>query len=204
MGTQGITSGNRGSAAELQGPNEHAARSACPAEGPAIFTVGHSTLSIEAMIELLRMNHVDLLVDVRTVPRSRHNPQFSREAISESVALAGIEYRHEAALGGFRHPLRDSANGAWRNDSFRGFADYMRTSEFNESLDSLLTATHECRIALMCAEGNPFRCHRSLIADAIAARGLLSCEITSSGRPKAHRLTPFAHIEGGFVTYPVE
>jgi len=156
------------------------------------------------MVELLHANHVDLLVDVRTVPRSRHNPQFSRETIAGSLADADIEYQHEAALGGLRRPRPDSVNAAWRNDSFRGFADYMQTPQFRQALDGLLAATQNRRVALMCAEGNPFRCHRSLIADAIAARGLVACEIASSGRPKAHRVTPFAHISGDTVTYPAE
>ena len=176
----------------------------CPPEGPAIFTIAHSTRSIEALLELLHANRVDLLVDVRTVPRSRHNPQFSREAIAGSLAAASIEYEHAAALGGLRRPRPDSMNGAWRNDSFRGFADYMQTPQFGQALDTVLVAAQNRRVALMCAEGNPFRCHRSLIADAIAARGLVACEITSSGRPKAHRVTPFAHIAGNTVTYPAE
>jgi uncharacterized protein (DUF488 family) len=174
----------------------------CPATGPAIFTIGHSTHPIEEFIRLLATNHVDLLVDVRTVPRSRHNPQFSGPELAATVAASHIEYRHEAALGGLRRPRPDSPNMAWRNESFRGFADHMQTSQFNEALDAVLAEARVRRVAMMCAEGNPFRCHRSLIADAIAARGLTSCEITASGRPKIHRVTAFAHVSGETVTYP--
>lgn len=178
------------------------APSQCPPAGPALFTVGHSTQPIGALVAALQANHVDLLVDVRTVPRSRHNPQFNRDALAVSLPASNIEYRHEPALGGLRRPRPDSINSAWRNLSFRGYADYMQTPEFNEALDALLAEGRDRRLALMCAEGNPFRCHRSLIADAIAARGLASCEITPSGRAKRHRLTPFAHIDGHKVTYP--
>jgi uncharacterized protein (DUF488 family) len=174
----------------------------CPEAGPAIFTIGHSTHPIGAFIDLLAMNHVDLLIDVRTVPRSRYNPQFSRDALAAALSGAGIEYEHVAALGGLRRPRPDSPNSAWRNASFRGFADHMQTPLFNQALDTALVQGSARRIAFMCAEGNPFRCHRSLIADAIAARGLASYEITASGRPKKHRITAFAHLEGQSVTYP--
>lgn len=188
----------------MQGPPtvRSSASDDCPATGPAIFTIGHSTHSIEQFIGLLSMNQIDLLIDVRTVPRSRHNPQFSRDALAAALSSTGIEYEHDAALGGLRRPRPDSLNSAWRNASFRGFADHMQTAHFNESLDAALVQGGVRRIALMCAEGNPFRCHRSLIADAIVARGLTSCEITASGRPKKHRLTAFAHVEGQSVTYP--
>lgn len=176
----------------------------CPAEGPALFTVGHSTRPLEEFVAMLAANRVDLLADVRTVPRSRHNPQFNRDALAVMLPAAGIEYRHVAALGGLRHPRADSLNGAWRNDSFRGYADYMQTPAFDEALAALLADTANRRAALMCAEGNPFRCHRSLIADALAARGRPACEITASGRPKPHRVTPFARITGTKVTYPLE
>jgi uncharacterized protein (DUF488 family) len=176
--------------------------SGCAAEGPAIFTLGYSTRTLTAVIELLKANSVDLLVDVRTVPQSRYNPEFGRDALAVSLPTEGIDYRHEADLGGLRRRRQDSVNGAWRNESFRGFADYMLTPQFSQALSALLVVGRDRRIALMCAEGNPFRCHRSLIADAIAARGLTSCEITSSGRAKAHRVTPFAHSEGQTVTYP--
>ena len=175
---------------------------ACPPVGAALFTVGHSTQPIESLIALLAANDVDLLVDVRTVPRSRHNPQFNRDALVASLPAAKIEYRHEPALGGLRKPRPGSVNAAWRNASFRGYADYMQTPEFNDALDALIGRAQDRRVALMCAEGNPFRCHRTLIADAFAARGLASCEITASGRPKPHQVTAFARVEGHSVTYP--
>lgn len=176
----------------------------CPPEGPALFTVGHSTRPIEDFVEMLRRNHVDLLVDVRTVPKSRHNPQFGTTELARSLPEAGMEYRHDAALGGLRHAKRDSGNGAWRNASFRGYADYMQTEEFEAALQEVIGLGQEHRLALMCAEGNPFRCHRTLLADGLFAHGIQSCEITASGRPKAHRLTPFAKIVGTQVSYPTE
>lgn len=153
---------------------------------------------------MLRANAVDLLVDVRTVPRSRHNPQYSRDALAESLPAAGIGYRHEGALGGLRKAARDSINGAWRNASFRGYADYMQTPEFTAALDEVVALGSKERLALMCAEGNPFRCHRSLIADALLARGIPVCEITASGHAKPHRLTAFAQVDDGHVTYPAQ
>jgi uncharacterized protein (DUF488 family) len=176
----------------------------CPPEGPALFTIGHSTRPIEEFLAMLRANTVDLLIDVRTVPKSRHNPQFTGAELAQSLPAAGIEYHHEPALGGLRHAARESVNGAWRNASFRGYADYMQTPEFETALQSIIALGAEHRLALMCAEGNPFRCHRTLLADALFAHGIASCEITASGRPKPHRLTPFAHIEGTRVTYPSE
>lgn len=176
----------------------------CPAEGPALFTVGHSTRPIEDFIEMLRTNDVDLLIDVRTVPKSRHNPQFGTTELARSLPEAGIEYRHEAALGGLRHAARESVNGAWRNASFRGYADYMQTEAFETALQKIIAVGREHRLALMCAEGNPFRCHRTLIADGLFAHGIVSCEITASGRPKPHRLTAFATVTGTQVTYPAE
>ncbi len=177
---------------------------ACPKEGPAIFTVGHSTRALEAFAAMLRANAIDVLMDVRTVPRSRHNPQYSRDALTESLPGAGIAYQHEGALGGLRKTTRDSINGAWRNASFRGYADYMQTPEFGAALESVIELARRQRVALMCAEGNPFRCHRSLIADALIARHIAVCEITASGHAKPHRLTAFARVEDERVTYPPE
>jgi uncharacterized protein (DUF488 family) len=176
----------------------------CPPEGPAVFTIGHSTRPLEEFAAMLRANAVDLLVDVRTVPKSRHNPQFAGSELAVSLPALGIEYRHEAALGGLRKPSADSPNGAWRNASFRGYADYMQTDAFAAALEDVMALGRERRLALMCAEGNPFRCHRTLLADALFARGVESCEITASGRPKPHRLTPFARVDGATLTYPAE
>ncbi|MGE5594597.1 MAG: DUF488 family protein [Hyphomicrobiales bacterium] len=172
--------------------------------GPAIFTVGHSTRSLDTFIELIRGVGVQELWDTRTIPRSRANPQFARDSLEAALPAAGIAYRHVAALGGLRKPRRDSPNGAWRNDSFRGYADYMQTPEFQAGLDELMRAGRERRVAIMCAEGNPFRCHRSLVADALLARGMPSFEISGIGRAKAHRMTAFAVVHEGRVTYPGE
>jgi uncharacterized protein (DUF488 family) len=166
------------------------------------MTIGHSTRTVAEFIHLLKAHDVRRLVDVRTVPRSRHNPQFNRDALEASLPPEGIAYRYDGALGGLRHPHKDSVNGAWRNDSFRGYADYMQTAEFDLALDGVIDLGSEQRLALMCAEGAPVRCHRSLVADALLARGILSYEISGVGHARPHRMTSFAHVEGGRVTYP--
>ncbi|MCL4402035.1 MAG: DUF488 domain-containing protein [Acidobacteria bacterium] len=152
---------------------------------------------------MLHAHGVETLVDVRTVPRSRHNPQFNREDLSATLAAAGIEYRHMPALGGLRHPRRDSTNLAWRNAGFRGYADYMQTPEFEAALDELVALDAGRRTAIMCAESVPWRCHRSLIADALAARGTLVEHILSAGSRKPHTMTPFAVVQSGRVSYPL-
>jgi uncharacterized protein (DUF488 family) len=167
-----------------------------------ILTVGHSTRPIDEFIALLRAHGVTRLVDVRTVPRSRHNPQFGSEALAASLHDAGIGYTHEAALGGLRKARPDSPNAGWRNLSFRGYADYMQTPAFADALERLTALAARERVAIMCAEAVPWRCHRSLVADALLARGLGACEIASPTRLSPHRLTPFAKVEGTTVTYP--
>jgi uncharacterized protein (DUF488 family) len=167
-----------------------------------IFTIGHSTRSVEEFIALLLAHHVELVVDVRTVPRSRRNPQFSRETLPDSLQAAGIGYEHAAALGGFRRPGRESPNAGWRNTSFRGYADYMQTSTFVAAIETLAERAERQRPAVMCAEAVPWRCHRSLIADALVARGMRVEEITSATRTQPHAMTSFAHVEGTVVTYP--
>lgn len=175
-----------------------------PQDAPAgcVFTVGHSTRPIEEFIGLLQAHRVTQLVDVRTVPRSRHNPQFETQALARSLRKAGIGYALAPGLGGFRRTSVESPNGAWRNLSFRGYADYMLTPEFNESLVAVLELLRSDRVALMCAEAVPWRCHRSLIADALFVRGHVACEISSATRLQPHRLTPFAHVDGDTITYP--
>jgi uncharacterized protein (DUF488 family) len=168
-----------------------------------VFTIGHSTRQLEEFIDLLQDHGVTLVADVRTVPRSRHNPQFNRETLPEGLAAAGIGYRHLAGLGGLRRTRPDSPNTGWRNASFRGFADYMQTAEFTAGLDELLGLAQEGPVAILCAEAVPWRCHRSLIADALFARGIGVEHIISAGPTQSHRLTPFARIEGACVTYPV-
>lgn len=167
-----------------------------------IFTVGHSTRAIEEFIELLRANGVKRLIDIRTIPKSRRNPQFGSEALAASLAAAGINYVHMKALGGLRHPRKDSVNMGWRNESFRGYADYMQTPEFNSALESALRLARRKRTALMCAEAVPWRCHRSLVSDALLARGIDVLEIISNAAPKKHALTSFACVDGDRVTYP--
>jgi uncharacterized protein (DUF488 family) len=167
-----------------------------------VFTIGHSTRTIAEFIRLIKAHGVRRVIDVRTIPRSRHNPQFDRPRLSRSLHNARIHYRHMPGLGGLRHARRDSTNTAWRNASFRGYADYMQTPAFEESLDQCVAlAKQEC-VVLMCAEGVPWRCHRSMIADALLARGIEAREITSAVRTQPHTLTPWALVNGTQVTYP--
>ena len=169
---------------------------------PAIFTIGHSTHPIEEFVHLLQAHGVEQLIDIRTVPRSRTNPQFNRETLPNSLKAAGIGYLHMPALGGLRHPRVDSPNTAWRNASFRGYADYMQTPEFAAALDSLVELGSQTQVAIMCAEAVPWRCHRSLVADALFARGIPVEDIMSAGRRQPHKLTPFAKVEQTRVWYP--
>ncbi len=169
---------------------------------PAIFTIGHSTHPIEEFVYLLQAHGVEQLIDIRTVPRSRTNPQFNRETLPNSLKAAGIGYLHMPALGGLRHPRADSPNTAWRNASFRGYADYMQTPEFAAAIDSLVELGSQTQVAIMCAEAVPWRCHRSLVADALFARGIPVEDIMSAGRRQPHKLTPFAKVEQTRVWYP--
>ena len=166
------------------------------------MTIGHSTRPIEEFIELLRKNGVELLVDVRTIPRSRHNPQFNSDSLPKSLAAAGIAYAHLKDLGGLRKPRPDSTNLGWRNSSFRGYADYMQTPEFEVALKKLLELARKQICAVMCAEAVPWRCHRSLIGDALLARKISVEHIVSGARRQPHALTPFAKIRGTQVAYP--
>lgn len=167
-----------------------------------ILTIGHSTRPIDDFIALLTAHGVRRLLDVRTVPRSRHNPQFNTDALPPVLEAAGIAYEHVKGLGGFRHARADSPNAGWRNLSFRGYADYMQTPEFAAELAALMERAQRERVALMCAEAVPWRCHRSLIADALLVQGVPSAEIVSATRLQAHGLTSFAHVEGGALSYP--
>lgn len=169
-----------------------------------VYTVGHSTRSIEEFLALLRAHGVRLLVDVRTVPRSRHNPQFNQDALRAALRRAQVGYRHMKGLGGLRHPRKDSPNGAWRNASFRGFADYMQTEEFGENVERLIELARQRQAAIMCAEAVPWRCHRSLIADALLARRIRVEELSSLSSTRAHTLTPWARVRGKRVLYPPE
>jgi len=167
-----------------------------------VFTVGHSTRPVEDFLALLGAHGVRLLVDVRTVPRSRHNPQFNQEELRAALREARIGYRHMKGLGGLRHPRKDSPNGAWRNASFRGFADYMQTEEFEENLERLIELAKKRPMAIMCAEAVPWRCHRSLIGDALLVRRIRVEELSSLTSTRAHTMTPWARVRGKRVWYP--
>jgi uncharacterized protein (DUF488 family) len=167
-----------------------------------IFTIGHSTRPIETFIRLLKAHGVRRVIDVRTIPRSRHNPQFARAQLSPSLHRARIHYRYMPGLGGLRKAKPDSRNTGWRNASFRGYADYMEGPLFSASLDRVIALSKRERVVLMCAEGVPWRCHRSLIADALLVRGVDALEIASGVRARAHVLTPWARVTGTHITYP--
>jgi len=168
----------------------------------AVFTVGHSTLPIERFIALLQTYGVKRLVDIRTMPRSRHNPQFNDTSLAESLTARQIEYVHIQALGGLRRAHKDSPNTGWRNEGFRGYADYMQGEEFRDALETLIRMSRQERAAIMCAEAVPWRCHRSLVADALSVRGIPAVEILSESSYRMHKLTPFARVEGTRITYP--
>ena len=167
-----------------------------------LHTIGHSNRSFAELAALLKAHGIELVADIRSVPKSRYNPQFNRDALETALPAAGIGYTYMPALGGLRHPRKDSINLAWRNDSFRGYADYMQTDAFAAALGELLRIAAERRTAIMCAEAVPWRCHRSLVADALAARGLEVRHIMTATAANPHKLTPFARVEGTQVTYP--
>ncbi len=167
-----------------------------------IYTIGHSTRTIEQFIELLKAHDIEELVDVRTIPKSRHNPQFGAEELAASLQRAGIAYTHLAKLGGLRHASKDSVNLGWQNISFRGFADYMATSEFQAGLDELKALAEKKTVAIMCAEAVPWRCHRSLIADALTVQSWQVLHIQSRKTATPHELTSFLKVQDGKLTYP--
>ncbi|HYW44723.1 MAG TPA: DUF488 domain-containing protein [Bryobacteraceae bacterium] len=171
-------------------------------ESGGVLTIGHSNRPLADLLEMLTAHGVELLIDVRTVPRSRHNPQFNRESLPASLAAAGIQYLHMPGLGGLRHARKDSINAGWRNPGFRGFADYMQTPEFAENLAGLERLGQAHVAAIMCAESLPWRCHRSLIADALTVRGIPVRHIMAAGKADLHHLTAFARVEGARITYP--
>lgn len=167
-----------------------------------IFTIGHSTRPIEEFIELLKSHSIKQLVDIRTIPRSRHNPQFGQTELKASLEGVGIGYRYMKELGGLRPDSKSSVNDAWRNKSFRNYADYMQTDEFEEGLETLIKLSENETTVIMCAEAVPWRCHRSLVSDALIVRGVPVCEIIGKDSERAHPLTPFAAVDGTRVTYP--
>ena len=172
--------------------------------GCVVVTIGHSTRTMETFIHLLQVYDAKQVIDVRTVPRSRHNPQFNRDTLPDDLKAAGIGYLHIPGLGGLRRPKPDSINLGWRNASFRGFADYMRTPEFENHLNELATLAQVERIALMCAEALPWRCHRSLISAALEVKGIKVAHILSAAHLQPHRITPFARLDGKYLIYPAE
>lgn len=184
-----------GEQAEQMGKNR-------PLAEPMICTIGHSTHPLDEFFDLLRANEVRHVLDVRTMPRSRQNPQFNKETLPGSLQATGIRYSHLPGLGGLRHARKDSINDGWRNVSFRGYADYMQTPEFAANVQAVVElATYEC-CALMCAEAVPWRCHRSLIADALILRGVRVEDIIGKGPRKLHSMTSWARTDGLRITYP--
>lgn len=171
---------------------------------PELWTIGHSTRPIEEFVGLLQSHGIQLLVDVRTIPFSRRNPQFHQEALAQSLREAGLQYRHMPELGGRRKTRPDSVNVGWRNAGFRGYADYMQTQEFWDGLEELVNIGQQSPSAVMCAEAVPWRCHRTLIADAMVIRGWTVHHIISASSLKTHTLTPFAKPDAGRLTYPAE
>lgn len=167
-----------------------------------LFTIGHSTRTITEFVNLLKAHNVKQIVDVRTIPKSRHNPQFNEGVIEKSLRKEGIDYIHLSELGGLRHTTKDSINTGWRNKSFRGYADYMATDEFEEGLKILQKLGKDKSSAIMCAEALPWRCHRSMIADALTKKHWNVFDIMSLKTASKHHLTPFLKIRKGKITYP--
>ena len=167
-----------------------------------IYTIGHSTRSIDEFMCMLRDFHIRKLIDVRTIPKSRFNPQYNQEDLAKSLTREKIDYQHMAGLGGLRHAKKDSINRGWRNASFRGYADYMQTEEFESSLQELINEAHKKTVAIMCAEAVPWRCHRSLISDALLLHGLDVRDIMGAKKESIHKMNPMAKMDRGKVCYP--
>ncbi|HZS72026.1 MAG TPA: DUF488 domain-containing protein [Candidatus Acidoferrum sp.] len=194
----------RGAKKYVRGAAQHSKRSrSChPAGKRTIFTVGHSTRTLPDFIHLLKAHGVKRLVDIRSIPRSRHTPQFNREVLAARLRSAGLSYVYLKRLGGRRHARKGSVNLGWRNASFRGFADYMQTPEFAAGLRRLANLAESKPTAILCAEAVPWRCHRSLIGDALLIRGFRVLDIFSRSVAKPHQLTAFARVRGSSLTYP--
>lgn len=169
---------------------------------PTVFTIGHSTHPIDEFVKTLKAHGVETVADIRTVPRSRHNPQFDQAVLPGLLAGAGLDYIYIKELGGLRKASKDSSNGGWRNLSFRGYADHMQTPEFLAGLAELITLADGRQVAMMCAEAVPWRCHRSLVGDALLVRGIAVEDIMSATSRKPHTLTSFAKVDGEKITYP--
>ncbi len=169
-----------------------------------LYTIGHSTRPIEEFSGILKTYRITLLADIRTVPRSRHNPQYEQAALSDALRNQNIGYIHMRALGGLRHARKDSVNTGWKNASFRGYADYMQTQEFADAVEDLIALSEKETTAIMCAEAVPWRCHRSLVADALLGRGIEVIDVMSKTSAKPHKMTPWANVQGTHITYPGE
>lgn len=168
-----------------------------------IFTIGHSTRTLEEFTDLLKLYSISLVVDVRTVPHSRHNPQFNKENLPNSLKLNGVKYIHMPEIGGLRRPKRDSINLAWKDSGFRGYADFMQTKEFTENLLKLIALAREHCLAIMCAEALPWRCHRNLLSDALVVRHVKVKHVLSAESCVSHQLNETAHVDGYTITYPL-
>jgi len=168
-----------------------------------VYTIGHSTRTLDEFVAILKSFEIELVCDIRTIPKSRRNPQFAGEVLQQALADQGIGYVHLKALGGLRHARKDSPNAGWRNDSFRGYADYMQTADFAQAVDNLTHLAKEKRVAIMCAEAVPWRCHRSLVGDALLVRDVEVQDITSQTRAQPHKMTAWAKVEGVEITYPL-
>ena len=171
-------------------------------EQTIVFTIGHSTRPIQEFIDLMKASQIELVIDVRTIPKSRHNPQFNTNELARSLETSRISYMHMPGLGGLRRPSKYSINQGWRNASFRGFADYMQTREFDDNIHELIQFSARQNTAIMCAEAVPWRCHRSLIADTLFVRGVRPVHILSQNSLQIHALTPWARVEGCRIIYP--
>ncbi len=167
-----------------------------------VFTIGHSTRSLDELVELLKTHDIQEVVDIRTLPGSKHNPQFNKEELAAFLKKNRIDYVHMKSLGGLRKPSKDSVNTGWKASSFRGFADYMQTKKFLSAINTLIEIAKNKRIALMCAEAVPWRCHRNLIADALLVRNVVVKHIISGSEVKEHKMTSFARVDATSITYP--
>jgi uncharacterized protein (DUF488 family) len=171
---------------------------------PTVHTVGHSTRTLHELVEALSNHGVDLLVDIRRFPRSRRTPQFNTEDLEADLPGHGLGYVHLPELGGRRPTRAGSPNTGWRNKSFRGYADYMQTDTFRAGLDRLQALAEEWRPVVMCAEAVPWRCHRSLVGDALLVRDVRVVDILDARKSRPHELTSFARVSGDRLVYPPE
>jgi uncharacterized protein (DUF488 family) len=167
-----------------------------------VYTIGHGTRTIEAFVQILQSHEIATVVDVRTITKSRHNPQYNEEDLRKSLTQKGIGYIHCSGLGGLRHTTKDSMNTAWHNESFRGYADYMQTAQFQAALQHIIDIIRQKQTVIMCAETLPWRCHRSLIGDALLLHNIAVTDVINEKSSKPHALTSFAKIDGTTITYP--